>query len=76
MPKKYLKITDFSGGINAYSDARDILDTQFAQNWNASFDQYGVVRFTGAGVKYTTEHPHKNPPNPLQSFHHKELALP
>ena len=60
MPKKQFKITDFSGGLNAYADARDILDTQFNQNWNASFDKYGVVRFTGAGVKYTTDHPHKN----------------
>ena len=60
MPKKQLKITDFSGGVNAYADPRDILDTQFAQNWNASFDQYGIIRFTGAGVKYTTDHPHEN----------------
>jgi len=60
MPKQQLKITDFSGGLNAFSDARDIQDTQFAQNWNASLDKYGVIRFTGAGVKYTTDHPHTN----------------
>ena len=60
MPKQQLKITDFSGGLNAFADARDIQDTQFAQNWNASLDKYGVVRFTGAGVKYTTDHPHTN----------------
>ena len=60
MPKQQLKITDFSGGLNAFADPRDIQDTQFAQNWNASFDKYGVVRFTGAGVRYTTDHPHTN----------------
>ena len=60
MPKQELHITDFSGGLNSFADARDIDSTQFAQNWNASLDKYGVVRFSGAGCKYTTYHPHTN----------------
>ena len=60
MPKQEFHITDFSGGLNCYSDARDIEDTQFSQNWNASLDKYGVVRFTGAGKKYIQNHPHIN----------------
>ena len=60
MPKKELVISDFSGGLNCYSDARDIEDNQFAQNWNASLDKYGVIRFTGAGEKHIINHPHSN----------------
>jgi hypothetical protein len=54
VPKQELHITDFSGGLNCYSDARDISDTQFSQCWNASLDKYGVVRFSGAGLPYVT----------------------
>ena len=60
MPKKQFKITDFTGGLNCFSDARDIGDNQFAQNWNASFDKYGVIRYTGAGEKHITNNPHSN----------------
>ena len=60
MPKQQLNITDFTGGLNCYSDARDIKENQFAQNWNASLDKYGVVRYTGAGTKHITNHPHTN----------------
>ena len=60
MPKQELKITDFSGGVNCYSDARDIKDNEFSQNWNAGLDRYGIVRFTGAGKKHIINHPHTN----------------
>ena len=50
MPKKVLQITDFSGGLNAYSDAKDIKDNQFAQNWNAIVDKSGIIRVAGMGV--------------------------
>ena len=51
MPKQVLKITDFKGGVNSLSDARDIQDTEFAQNWNAALDKTGIVRYTGGGKK-------------------------
>ena len=60
MPKQQLNITDFTGGLNCYSDARDIKENQFSQNWNASLDKYGVIRYTGAGTKHITNHPHTN----------------
>ena len=60
MPKEQLNISDFTGGLNSYSDSRDIKDNQFSQNWNASLDKYGVIRYTGAGVKNIINHPHTN----------------
>ena len=47
MPKQVLQVTDFSSGLNCYSDARDINDNQFAQNWNAVVDKAGVIRTSG-----------------------------
>tara|TARA_R110002020_G_scaffold204652_2_gene408954 strand:+ start:2235 stop:8159 length:5925 start_codon:yes stop_codon:yes gene_type:complete len=47
MPKRVLQLTDFSGGLNAYSDARDIEDQQYAQNWNAAVDTNGIIRVAG-----------------------------
>ena len=44
MPKKVLQVANFSGGLNAYSDARDIRDESFARNWNAIVDKEGIVR--------------------------------
>ena len=44
MPKQVLQITNFAGGLNAYSDARDIEDNQFVQNWNAVVDKNGIIR--------------------------------
>ena len=47
MPKQVLQITDFSAGLNCFSDARDIKDNEFAQNWNAVVDKAGVIRVSG-----------------------------
>ena len=47
MAKQVLQITDFAAGLNAYSDARDIEDNQFAQNWNAIADKAGIIRVSG-----------------------------
>ena len=47
MPKKVLQVANFSGGLNAYSDARDIRDESFARNWNAIVDKEGIVRVSG-----------------------------
>jgi len=47
MAKQVLQVTNFAGGLNAYSDARDIQDTQFTQNWNAEVDRNGIIRVSG-----------------------------
>jgi hypothetical protein len=47
VPKQVLQVTNFSGGLNAYSDARDIEDNQFVQNWNAVVDKLGIIRVSG-----------------------------
>ena len=60
MPKQVLKVTDFTGGVNSYSDPRDIQDNQFAQNWNAALDKTGIVRYSGGGIKSITNLPQDN----------------
>ena len=57
MPKQILEITDFSGGLNAYTDARDIEDQQFAQNWNAVVDHAGIIRVAGMGELHINTEP-------------------
>ena len=52
MPKQLLEVANFSGGLNCYSDARDIEDNQFAQNWNAVVDKAGIIRVSGMGQQY------------------------
>ena len=47
MPKQLLEVTNFSGGLNCYSDARDIEDNQFIQNWNFMVDKAGILRMGG-----------------------------
>ena len=47
MPKQVLQVTDFSGGLNAYKDARDIKDNEFIQNWNFMVDKAGIIRMGG-----------------------------
>jgi len=60
MAKQILKVTDFTGGVNSYSDPRDIQDNQFAQNWNAALDRTGIVRYSGGGIKSITNLPQDN----------------
>ena len=49
MAKKLYEIKDFSGGLNAYADPRDIKDTEFSQNWNVVVDK--DARGSGLGQK-------------------------
>ena len=60
MAKQILKVTDFTGGVNSYSDPRDIQDNQFAQNWNAALDKTGIVRYSGGGIKSIANLPQDN----------------
>ena len=52
MPKQVLEINNFAGGLNAYSDARDIKDTEFVQNWNAVVSKAGIIKVSGMGKNY------------------------
>ena len=47
MPKQLLEINNFAGGLNSYSDPRDIQDSEFQQNWNAIVDKAGIIRVAG-----------------------------
>ena len=58
MAKQILKVTNFKGGVNSLSDARDIEDNQFVQNWNAATDKDGVIRVSGGGEYYLKNVPH------------------
>jgi len=52
MPKQSLEIKDFSGGLNCYSDARDIQDTEFTQFWNVTSSQKGILKIGGSLVEH------------------------
>ena len=60
MPKEVLQLTKFSGGLNCYSDARDIEDDQFEQNWNAIVDKAGVIRVSGMAENFINTDFHSN----------------
>ena len=61
MPKQLYEIKDFSGGLNAYADPRDIEDVQFSQNWNVIVDKNGILRIVGSAVESidSTQLPHE-----------------
>ena len=52
MAKQLYEIKDFSGGLNAYADPRDIKDTEFSQNWNIVVDKNGILRVIGSAVHH------------------------
>ena len=51
MAKQLYEIKDFSGGLNAYADPRDIEDSEFSQNWNVIVDRNGILRIVGSAVE-------------------------
>lgn len=48
MAKKVLQINNFSGGLNSYSDPRDLKENEFQALDNASVDEEGIIRVSGA----------------------------
>ena len=50
MAKQVLELNNFAGGLNAYSDARDIGDLEFAQNWNAVVSKAGIIKVAGMAL--------------------------
>jgi len=69
MPKQVLEINNFAGGLNAYSDARDIKDTEFVQNWNAVVSKAGIIKVAGMGKNHiATDYFQKLPTNFQEGF--------
>ena len=52
MPKQYLSIRDWSGGINTRRDPRDIAENEFVLIQNMSVDALGKVKTSGYGFFY------------------------
>ena len=48
MPKRVLQIKDYSGGLNSYSDPRDLEENEFQVLDNAAVDEKGIIRVSGA----------------------------
>ena len=46
--KQVLQIKDFSGGVNSYSDPRDLKENEFQILDNAVVDEQGIIRVSGA----------------------------
>ena len=47
MPKQLYKITQFHGGLNSNSDARDIADNELAKAEGVMVDNLGKIRPMG-----------------------------
>ena len=45
--KQVLQIKDFSGGVNSYSDPRDLQENEFQILDNAVVDEQGIIRVSG-----------------------------
>ena len=45
--KQVLQIKDFSGGVNSYSDPRDLQENEFQILDNAAVDEQGIIRVSG-----------------------------
>ena len=50
MAKKVLQIKKFDGGLNSYSDSRDLNENEFQTLDNVSVDERGILRVSGALV--------------------------
>jgi len=48
MAKKVLQINKYTGGLNSYSDPRDLKEDEFQVLDNASVDEEGIIRVSGA----------------------------
>ena len=53
MAKKSLQINKFDGGLNSYSDSRDLKENEFQTLDNAVVDEHGIIRVSGALVQKT-----------------------
>ena len=54
MPKQLYKITEFHGGLNSNSDARDIADDQLSEATDVMVDELGKIRLMGGEATHGT----------------------
>ena len=60
MAKKLLELKDFSGGLNCALDSRDIQVNEFAQVYNVSCSQEGILKYGGGLIQHIYNLPHDN----------------
>tara|TARA_R110002096_G_scaffold315302_6_gene509628 strand:- start:658 stop:3186 length:2529 start_codon:yes stop_codon:yes gene_type:complete len=54
MPKQLYKITQFHGGLNSNSDARDIAENELSEATDAMVDELGKIRLMGGNTAHST----------------------
>jgi len=52
MPKQVYKITQFHGGLNSNSDARDIADGELSETIDIMVDELGKIRLMGGTAQH------------------------
>ena len=57
MPKQILKITQFHGGLNNHSDARDIAEGELSEATDVMVDEIGRIRLMGGIAAHTSGSP-------------------
>ena len=57
MPKQLYKITQFHGGLNSNSDARDIADNEFSDLVDVMVDELGKIRMMGGTAAHVSGTP-------------------
>ena len=57
MPKQLYKITQFHGGLNSNSDARDIADNELSDATDVMVDELGKIRLMGGTTNHTAVTP-------------------
>ena len=61
MPKQVIQIKKYSGGLNSYSDPRDLKEDEFQVLDNAAVDEQGIIRVSGGlEVKYNINLPNSD----------------
>ena len=54
MPKQLYKITQFHGGLNSNSDARDIAENELSEATDVMVDELGKIRLMGGNTAHST----------------------
>ena len=76
MPKQFLKIEQFHGGINTNSDPRDIPPNELSAATDVMVDELGKIRFMGGYASHGTIDARDNQINPgygLFQFSHDRI---
>ena len=63
MPKQLYKITQFHGGLNSNSDARDITESELSEATDVMVDELGKIRLMGGTAQHYNYTNSANNPN-------------